>query len=140
MLERSCEPVFASLRQLAEELKKHDHPEIHFNILHSVQYVDHHKVDVQFLAKARIAKADIIPELIGTLGNCRGYLKDCHNICLRMGTSEWTEDSSARLTMAWNFFFTYLSKAAMLLQLELLDAQVFLGLHRQPVCRSTTIV
>ncbi|KAG8670480.1 hypothetical protein FPOAC1_009896 [Fusarium poae] len=131
-LERSCENVFAGLRQLANELKKHDHPEIHFNILHSVQYVDHRQIDVQFKAQARLVQADMMQEFISTLDSCNEHLKDCHNLCLRMGTPQWTADSNSRLTMSWNFFFTYLSKAAILLQLELLDAQVFLGLHRQP--------
>ncbi|RGP69564.1 hypothetical protein FSPOR_4668 [Fusarium sporotrichioides] len=131
-LEQSCEKIFARLRQLAEELNKHDHPEIHFNILHSAQYVEHRKIDVQFKAQARLVQADIAQELASTIDSCYEHLKDCHRLCLRMGTPRWTEDSNARLTMSWNFFFTYLSKAAILLQLELLDAQVFLGFHRQP--------
>ncbi|CAF3451609.1 unnamed protein product [Fusarium graminearum] len=135
--EQSCEKVFDRLRKLAEELKKHDHPEIHFNILHSAQYVDHRKVDVQFKAQARLVQADVAQEVTSTLDSCNEHLKDCHILCMRMGTSQWTADSNARLTMSWNFFFTYLSKAAILLQLELLDAQVFLGLHRQPPAEVT---
>ncbi|CEF86887.1 hypothetical protein FGSG_11175 [Fusarium graminearum PH-1] len=135
--EQSCEKVFDRLRKLAEELKKHDHPEIHFNILHSAQYVDHRKVDVQFKAQARLVQADVAQEVTSTLDSCNEHLKDCHILCMRMGTSQWTADSNARLTMSWNFFFTYLSKVAILLQLELLDAQVFLGLHRQPPAEVT---
>ncbi|KAL6914774.1 hypothetical protein FSST1_012534 [Fusarium sambucinum] len=136
-IEQACENVFVRLRELADELKKHDHPEIHFNILHSVQYVDHRQIDVQFKAQARLVKADMMREFVSTLDSCNEHLKDCHNLCLRMGTPQWTADSNSRLTMSWNFFFTYLSKAAILLQLELLDAQVFLGLHRQPPVDAT---
>ncbi|CEI70480.1 unnamed protein product [Fusarium venenatum] len=68
-------------------------------------------------------QADIMREFMSTLDSCNEHLKDCHSLCLRMGTPQWTADSNSRLTMSWNFFFTYLSKAAILLQLELLDAQ-----------------
>lgn len=83
--EQSCEKVFDRLRKLAEELKKHDHPEIHFNILHSAQYVDHRKVDVQFKAQARLVQADVAQEVISTLDSCNEHLKDCHILCMRMG-------------------------------------------------------
>ncbi|KAH6967157.1 hypothetical protein EDB82DRAFT_530842 [Fusarium venenatum] len=47
-------------------------------------------------------------EFMSTLDSCNEHLKDCHSLCLRMGTPQWTADSNSRLTMSWNFFFTYL--------------------------------
>ncbi|KAF4457109.1 hypothetical protein F53441_897 [Fusarium austroafricanum] len=128
--ELACDKVFAKLKELAQELKKHAHEEVHFNIEHAVQYVEHDKTDLKFKERIRVSSADISRELVTAINDCTKNLNECLSICRRMGTPAWNPQQDARLTMTWNFFYANLSKAGLILQVPL-DASAFLAFQRQ---------
>ncbi|EXK36430.1 hypothetical protein FOMG_09608 [Fusarium oxysporum f. sp. melonis 26406] len=129
--ERSCDQVFNKLQELAQELKSHDHEEIHFNIEHAAQYVEHNKIGVKFKEQVRLLNGDVSYELICAINDCNTHLNDCMSICKRMGTPSWSTEQDSRLTMSWTFVYASLSKAGLILKLKPLEAQAFLAFNRQ---------
>uniref|UniRef100_A0A0D2YAF8 Fungal N-terminal domain-containing protein n=1 Tax=Fusarium oxysporum (strain Fo5176) TaxID=660025 RepID=A0A0D2YAF8_FUSOF len=135
--ERSCDQVFNKLQELAQELKSHDHEEIHFNIEHAAQYVEHNKIGVKFKEQVRLLNGDVSYELICAINDCNTHLNDCMSICKRMGTPSWSTEQDSRLTMSWTFVYASLSKAGLILKLKPLEAQAFLAFNRQQPARKT---
>ena len=138
--ERYCRRVFPKLLQLGEELKKHDHEEVHFNIEHAVQYVKHHQIDEKFRAKACTTTAAASQELASTLHNRNKNLKKCLEICSHMGKPEWNKEQDSRLAMAWTSSYADLSNAGQLLELGPLDAQAFLAFNRPSASVCTSLL
>ncbi|KAF4945641.1 hypothetical protein FGADI_11763 [Fusarium gaditjirri] len=130
-LERCCDQVFNKLQEVAQELKSHEHEEVHFNIEHAAQYVEHNKTHLKFKDQVRLLDGDVSYELIGAINDCNTHLNDCMSICKRMGTPSWSTEQDSRLTMSWTFFYASLSKAGLILKLKPLEAQAFLAFNRQ---------